>query len=172
MIKPHFLDIEWNQIKFIGAYEVERVPSWIVALEGGSGSASSKITTSTPSTTISAPDTDTLMQMNASKYFDSFFGIYHPSMHLRWSLHLQGGQRSYSKSKSTSTDIEVDLSYRLNENFHHSETSSSLRLSTLSRGLKTSTGTGNLASQWLGLKWMHDGPHNFQNKLWGFSFRQ
>lgn len=168
LIKPHFLDIEWNQIKFIGAYEVERVPSWIVALEGGSGSASSKITTSTPSTTISASDTDTLMQMNVSKYFDSFFGIYHPSMHLRWSLHLQGGQRSYSKSKSTSTDIEVDLSYRLNENFHHSETSSSLRLSTLSRGLKTSTGTGNLASQWLGLKWMHDGPHNFQNKLWTY----
>lgn len=168
LIKPHFLDIEWNQIKFIGAYEVERVPSWLVTLEGGSGSAASKITTRTPSTTLSSSDTDTLMQINVSKYFDSFFGLYHPSMHLRWSFHLQGGQRSYSESKSTTTDIEADLSYRLNENLHHTETSSSLRLSTLSRGLTTSTGTGNLSSQWLGLKWIHDGPHNFQSKVWTY----
>lgn len=167
-IKPHFVDIEWNKIKFIGAYEVERVPGWIVALEGGSGSASSKLTTTATATNPSSTDTDTLVQMNVSKYFDSFFGLYHPSMHLRWSLHFQGSQRSYSKSKATTTDIEADLSYRLNENIHHTEASSSLRLSTLSRGLKTSTGTGDLSSQWLGLKWSHDGPHNFQSKIWTY----
>lgn len=166
--KPHFIDIEWNKIKFIGAYEVERVPSWVASLEGGSGSAASKITTVATSSPLSSSDSDTLLQFNVGKYFDSFFGLYSPSMHLRWSLHLQGNQRSYSKSKSSTTDVEADLSYRLNENFHHTESSSSLRLSALSRGLKTNSGLGDLSSMWLGIKWMHDGPHNFQNKLWTY----
>lgn len=166
--KPHFIDIEWNKIKFIGAYEIERVPSWVAALEGGFGSSSRKTTTSSPSTSLTSSDTHSLMQFNLDKYFDSFFGLYNPSMHLRWSLHLQGNQRSYSKSKSSTTDIAADLSYRLSENLHHIESSSSVRLSTLSQELKTTTGVGNLSSLWFGLKWMHDGAHNFQNTIWTY----
>jgi len=161
-IKPHLIDIELNQIRFIGAYEVERAPSWILSLETGAGSVQSK-SNSTTSTDLTETQSNTMTQFYFSKYFDSFFGADNSFMHLRWSLHLNGAQRSYTKQKATATDTEVDLSYRLNENFHHSESSPSLQFSVLSRSVKTSLTTESISSQWLGIKWTHDGPHNLKN---------
>lgn len=164
-IKPHLVNIEFKKVKFVGAYEVERAPSWEVHLEGGPGNiqatSSNKIASQLPESYSS-----TSAQLHLSKYFDSFLGSYNPWMYLRWGLHLDGRQRTFQKPDLQTTDMTMDLSYRFNSNFHHSHPSSSLRLSALSRTQTSPFSANSETSQWIGFKWTHDGPHHFKNSFW------
>ncbi len=163
--KPHLISIQANQKKFIGSYEVERGRGLDLGVSVGSGSQSS--TVKDASSSISQSDSATLIQISGQKHFDSFMGSYAPFHQLHWNSHFSYTMRNFKASNTKASLAELDLGYRLNSNFHHSESSSTIKLGLLNQ---ISTGSTTTNSFWLGLKLSYDGPNSVLKNFFGTNF--
>lgn len=154
--KPHLVTVSSRQKNFEGMLELERAPSWDITLSGAAGNFTYK------QAKITDRDSSSGLQINIQKYFDSFLGLSGPLNYMHWGLQLETAQRKLKEAESQISHHEVDLSYRLSSGFHHTEPSTSLRLS-----LRNDSSSASAHSQWLGLKITHEGLHEAGTILLG-----
>ncbi len=159
----HLLKLDSNNKSFMLGVSIEKEPSWVFALDLGTGNQStiSSEQKSHPNDAIQ------MFQFSLDKYFESFFGYTNSLNHLRWGFHTRFNQSTFKKSEITNDLSNMDLSYRFNENFHHRNDSTSLRLSYLTSSAKSKQTNIKQKMTWAGLKIHHDGRNKFLKSLLG-----
>lgn len=165
-LNRHVLELESNKKKLFIGIELDRNPSWDISVAASTGSS---ITSST-SNSSTENNKDSLQSFNLAidKYFEGLFGATNSFNHLRWGLHSQLSQTYLQKSKQRGSLINADLSYRLNESFHHQDSSFSLRLSYYTQHMTDQKNNeSNINRAWIGLRIHHDGKNQWLKQIIG-----
>lgn len=172
----HELEILSRDKKFILAMGFQRRSSWVINMELGYGKGLLSYKKSNLDSSEDYPVN--IIQISFQKYFNTLLNSTSSLNHLRWGLHGSVSQVQGEKIKYKVNQNELSLSYRFNENFHHTESSFSIHLGYLSNQSQfqdttlevnplTSSNSTNPMNQWLGFKIQHDGPQNFLSFLLG-----